>query len=423
MKKERLFILAFILIAAWGCNKEEEVTTGTVRGLVSDAINAANLDNVKIIVFESNSNEPVQSVSTGADGTYEAELLPGSYYLRLYRQGYEHIPPRNISPIPFSIILGEELDKPVEMNPSSLENTGFLSGKVQEGGKGIAGALVVGEKDGKGYSTVSDSQGNYNLYNLPAGSYTVKAWIGGFNSEQKSVNISRDAESNQDILLQRGVSGSVTGSISFLASTAVEVDVALTHPLTHEAIPGLNTLTNGSYTIENVAAGRYLARATYRNDERVVDPDWIVKFGEPYVELSTEQATRNFSLTGSLKIMNPTNLANTTVPKEVSTSTPVFSWYAYSSASDYVIEVSDASGNVIWGGFDYSQDPAVKKVVIPSNRTSVEFNEDGSATSNLLPGSVYRWKVYVSKNDNQSASGWRLISVSEDQLGLIKIAK
>ena len=63
--------------------------------------------------------------------------------------------------------------------------------------------------------------------------------------------------------------------------------MALTHPLTKETIPGLNAITlNRDYTITNVPDGTYLARATYANDGKVIDPDWIIKNGEPLVTVS-----------------------------------------------------------------------------------------------------------------------------------------
>lgn len=424
MKKINFFFLILLLSVVWGCQKDDaEPATGVVKGMVTDASTSAALENVKIIVFESNSNSPVASMATGADGAYATDLLPGSYYLKLYKQGYDHVPPRNVSPIPFTVSLGNELENPVNMNLSEIQNGGFIQGKVLEAGKGVAGVLVVGEKEGKGFSAVTNAAGEYFLYNLPAGSYTLKAWLGGYESEQKTASVTAGSGSDANLTLTKGAAGSVSGTITFLASTALEVDVALTHPLTEEAIPGLKTKASSNYTIENVPAGLYLARASYQNDERVVDPDWIVKFGEPLVEVGSGQVSLNFSLTNSVKLIDPTNPANSTVPVTVSETTPTFSWTPYSSASDYVIEVSDASGNIIWGGFDNSQEIPVKKVIIPSSQTSAVFNFDNSATKNLEPGKLYRWKIYASKDDKQAASGWKLISVSEDQLGLIMIAR
>jgi hypothetical protein len=52
----------------------------------------------------------------------------------------------------------------------------------------------------------------------------------------------------------------------------------------------------------------------------------------------------------------------------------------------------------------------------------VQYNFDGTASiAELVPGRIYKWKIYASKNDVNSATGWTLISASEDQLGLIKV--
>ncbi|EMR00876.1 hypothetical protein ADICEAN_04000 [Cesiribacter andamanensis AMV16] len=414
-------MLALLLVAAWGCKKDDEPAVGVVSGVITDAVSNAALANTRIIVFESNANVPVKSLTTGADGAYRTELLPGSYYLRLYRQGYEQVPPKGMSPMPFTVSVGSEVIKPYEMNQSEVLNGGTISGKVLEGGKGVAGVLVVADRENKGYSAVSDAEGNFFIYNLPAGSYGLKGWVAGYSSEEQSVAVISAAETAQNLQLTRGAAGSVTGTITFLATNAVEVDVTLTHPLTQEPVPGLLTSTTAAYTIANVPAGTYLARATYRNDDRVVDPDWIVKNGEPMVLVSSGAVTRNFSLTGAAKVVNPTNLATTTEPIEIGGTTPTFSWQAYPSASDYVVEVSDANGNVIWGGIDRSGVLPAKRMVIASSQTSIQYNADGKATRPLEPGKVYRWRVFVSKNDT-STTGWRLISVSEDQMGLFRIA-
>jgi len=60
-------------------------------------------------------------------------------------------------------------------------------------------------------------------------------------------------------------------------------------------------------------------------------------------------------------------------------------------------------------------------VLLPKTQTSIRFNADSTATESLVPGRTYRWKVYVSKDDAKEPLGWKLISVSEDQRGLIKI--
>ncbi|WP_224999661.1 carboxypeptidase-like regulatory domain-containing protein [Cesiribacter sp. SM1] len=429
MRNTNLMMLAFVLLVAWGCKKDDEpVTTGVLSGTITDADTDAALDGVRIIVMESNTNAPVKSLTTGADGAYKTELSGGSYYLKLYRQGYDQVPPKGMSPLPFTVSVGTDVAKPYEMNPSAVQNGGYVKGKVTEAGTGVAGVLVVAEKDGQGYSAVTDAAGDYYIYNLPAGSYALKGWISGYSSEQPTVSVTTSAESTQNLQLSRGAAGSVSGTVTFLASNAREVDITLTHPLTKEAIPGLLTSSSQNYSIANVPAGTYIARASYQNDERVVDPDWIVKNGEPVVNVDGGAVSLDFSLTGSVRLTTPTNLATTTEPIEVASATPRFTWAAYSSTSDYVLEVSDANGNVIWGGFGIGTiangtTGPVKKVIVPSGQTSADYNFDGSALRALEPGKVYRWKVYASKDDNKENTGWKLISVSEDQMGLIRLAE
>jgi hypothetical protein len=111
-------------------------------------------------------------------------------------------------------------------------------------------------------------------------------------------------------------------------------------------------------------------------------------------------------------------LANTQ-PVDLKAPGLTFTWAQYASADNYVIEVTNQAGRVIWGGF--SNDWTSRNVLLPKTQTSVAFNSDNKATESLVVGKVYRWKVYVSKSDSQEPLGWKLISASEDQQGMFKI--
>ena len=99
-------------------------------------------------------------------------------------------------------------------------------------------------------------------------------------------------------------------------------------------------------------------------------------------------------------------------------ATPTFTWEAYPSSTDYVIEVTDANGQLIWGGFNEAR--TEKNIVILASQTSIVYNSDGLATQELVSGRNYRWRIYASKDAN-NASGWILISSSEEQRGLIAV--
>ncbi len=419
-----IFLFIF-LFSTTGCEKEPEPapepTTGVLKGLVTDIATTMAIEDAKIFIYNANTNAPTGDVlTTDASGNYEIELNPGDYFVRASKQGYYDAPPSSVPGLSFTVVKGDSIVKPVEMYANGLTNIGWISGTVSPMSAANSSVLVVASNGTEGYSAVVDADGNYTIFNVPAGSYVVKAWGAGFSSDSTTaVAVNNVATTNVDLNLTAGSAGTVSGSITFLATQNIEVDVSLTHPVTGEAIPGLTAMTSSqSYTIADVADGTYLARASFMNDEKVMDPDWIIKNGEPYVTVSGGSATRDFSITGAIGLSSPTNASTTTLPTQISTTTPTFTWNAYSSTSDYIVEVTDANGQLIWGGF--SSNWTVRNLIIPSSSTSVVFNFDNNATANLVAGKIYRWRVYASKDVSGGAS-WELISSSEDQMGLFEI--
>lgn len=424
MRNLSLIILALVAVLS-ACKKDDPVPPmGTLEGNVTDAITSSAIPDVTVILFDASTNEPVGSTMlTDADGFYTMDIEPGSYYVRAYAQGYAQVPAVSVAPLAFEILDKQTTINDFSMFTSDVVDGGYISGKVTDGTNGIAGTLVVADDGTNGYSTFSDQDGNYVIYNVAAGNYTVNGWVAGYNTSGVAASVTANMEStNVDLSLTNDAAGSVSGSVTFLATENAEVDVALVNEFTNEAIPGLNTFTSQQqYTISDVPNGTYLARASYANDGIVVDPDWIVKNGEPYVTVSGS-VTRDFSVTNSVTVDSPSNPSTSVQPTEISTTTPTFTWLQYSSASDYVIEVTDASGKLIWGGF--ADNYSAKNVTVPSGTLSVDFGDvqyGSAALEDLVAGKVYRWRVYASKNDAQSPTGWRLISVSEDQMGLFII--
>ena len=369
----RALLLTVITSLIFSCNNDDDEVepTGVVRGVVTDGNTSNALSGVRIILFDANTNEATENImTTDADGMYSFNVPGGSYFIRLTKQGYLDVPTQGVIAVPFTVTNGSELDNPVQMFTNSATNLGWITGKLTSSDAPVVGSLVVASSSTMGYSTISDNEGNYTIYNVPTATYTVKAWKAGVNSPETSAVVTADNEIiAMDLAISLASGASVSGAITFLATANTDVDVALTHPVTGEVIPGLSTITsNGTYSLENVPDGEFLARASYANDGIVMDPDWIVKNGEPFVTVSGANATRDFSVTGSVSLASPTNEASSTNPVP-SSSIPTFSWDPYSSTSDYVIEVTDANGNSIWGGFN--ADWTVKNITIPSSENSI----------------------------------------------------
>ncbi len=280
-----LAVLALALQA--GCSKDEPTApppTGTLAGHVTDAVSAAALSSTRITLFNALTNSPIGIYSTIGDGAFRFDLAPGSYYLKLARQGYDPVPPLDITPLPITVTAGATTDNSIQMFRSSVTNGGAITGKVTLNGNPRAGVLVVATSGTTSSSGLSDLAGDYYIYNLPPDTYTVSAWVVEYSSTTSTPVVAAGSEqAGVNMILTAGQVSTVSGHITFLATTNAEVDVALLSPTTRDVVPGLTAVTSGgNYSIPNVPFGTYLARATYRNDTKVMDPDWIIKNGEPF---------------------------------------------------------------------------------------------------------------------------------------------
>jgi hypothetical protein len=426
-----LFVICFNLS---NCSKDDPgPSTGKISGKVTDLASGSALSEATVIAFNAEDNSPVETTTTDGSGNYALDVAPGNYFLKFYRQGYLSVPGVGSDAVPFEVLAGQTATQSAEMSASSLTNLGFITGKVSVGTEGKAGVLVIAEASVTAISAITDDKGNYKIFNVPAGAYQVKGYLVNSSSAAVPAQVLANAETSAvNISLSQGASGQVTGTFKVISQTTIAtppatMDISLVHPYTRETIPGLSQkLTYSSslnYSFANVPDGTYIVRASYANDYIVIDPDYVQKFGDYKVTVnggvSTPSAT-DIVATSAAILTSPTNEMTTTAPVE-STATPTFQWASYPSTSDYVIEVTDAStGSVIWGGFTNTSGTLTKNITIPSSTTSVVFNSDGKATSALVVGKVYRWKIYASKNNNQTSS-WNLIAASEEQRGLIKI--
>lgn len=426
--------LAFLLTACGGGSSTPPPPPqpGILSGTVTTGSTPVALPGVSVIVFDASTNAPAAAtVLTDASGNYSFSLYAGSYYVKFYKQGFNPIPASTLlTPVPVAVSPGVTTTNNVLMTASTLTNVGWITGKVTSGSTGIGGVLVAAEASGVAYTSFTDSSGNYAIYNVPVAGYNMKAYLKGYSSTAPAAAVTANTETASNLSITANASATVPVNFNLIAQTGVtkpaQMVVSLVHPLTRETIPGQSlsqSFANAmSYSFSGVADGIYFVRATFANDTIVVDPDYIVKFGEPKVTVAGATATPNpvqITATGAVGLTSPTNALSSTVPVQVTGTSPTFSWAAYSSSSDYVIEVMDAAtGTVVWGGFS-GMGTATPTKNVTTTLTSITYNSDGLATP-LVVGKTYRWRIYASKNDN-SATGWSLISMSEDQMGLITI--
>lgn len=426
-------LLITILFFTQCSNDDPAPAKGKITGSVTDVNTGGSLEGASVIVFDATSNSPIATTVTDASGNYTIEVDNGTYFLKFYMQGYLSTPPTGLDAVAFDILQGSTVDQPAEMTPSDFADAGFIKGKITNISGTTAGILIVAAGNGAAYSGVSDNEGNYTIFNVPAGAYEVKAYLAEYSSDAANAAVAANTETNGiNLTLTKNANGQVDGTFKVISQTTiatppVTMKVSLVHSLTGETVPGLTQSlpysSSISFSFSSVPDGDYIVRATYENDYIVIDPDYITKFGDYQVSLSggvADPVSVDIVATSAVIPNSPTNEMSTTAPIAASVQ-PTFSWSAYPSTSDYVIEVTDATTRqVVWGGFTNTDGVITKNMVIESNVTSVEFNYDGTASIDALtPGKIYRWRVYASKDNVET--GWNLIAASEDQMGLIKV--
>ena len=157
---------------------------------------------------------------------------------------------------------------------------GDIEGKVTlDDGEDSIGIMVKVKDGGRDISTMTiDSRfGNYNIEDIPTGSYTVEASKDDYSTVSEDIIISAgDTTDVTDIVLVRDT-GSITGTVRLSdgeTPTGVEVSVV--------GFPGLMDTTDdtGDYTIDNVPTGSrtITARITSYEDQDKVVP--VVKDAE-----------------------------------------------------------------------------------------------------------------------------------------------
>ena len=201
---------------------------------------------------------------------------------------------------------------------------GSITGRVTDSSTGAAlSATTVSYSGG---SATTDSNGNYTLSNVPAGTYNVTASHSGYNSATSSVTVTAATSSTLNFQLTATSSaGAITGRVTDSSTAA-----ALSGATVSYSGGSTTTDANGNYTLSNVAAGTYSVTASHSGYNNQTNSVTVA---------SGTTATLNFQLTagatgpGTIK-GTVTNVSN---PGEAVAGTTV----SYSGGST----TTDTNGN------------------------------------------------------------------------------
>jgi len=434
MLNGKTVLLGIMASGLWlGCSSKstEPKTDADITGRVLRQEDSTAISGANVLLFDANTNSPVARVLTNVQGNFSFKAPSGIYYLTAAAQGRIPSPPlKGGKPLPFQVSAGGIYPRPpIYLDADSTAvGAGGMSGTVSVSGSANRGGILIVAISGvMAYSTVTGADGFFILYNLPPGTYTLQGYKGGLAQDTGVVSRTVSAGgiiANVSMGMSVYAGKTLQGTITFLAGgTAKPTDVTLVNLLTLDPIPGLQTMSDSSrnYILRGIPPGDYIAWASYFNDDNVMDPDRIQKFGLDTVSFlpSDTAKTLDLDVTNAISMISPTNPADTLYPATVTTLTPTFKWNPYPSTQEYVVAVFDANGTRVWGG--YNTAGVILHAPIPANTDSVRFNFDGSALMPLKAGGIYTWKVYADQNPNSPGRVVTLISSSEDLRGIFKV--
>jgi hypothetical protein len=404
-----------------------------VHGRVLDLATSTPIVGARVVAVDVNGAAASSVATSATDGTYALPVpaqrnmdgTPSAFpvSLRADSAGYQSFPGTVRQALPLDIATATTEGGKLVLK-SALTDIGLIAEPNASAGSihgkvavpdDHAGALVVAETGGKGFAGIVSRDGDYTIFNLAAAHYTVTAYSVGHVYTPKETDVAASAVT-VDLALASDAPGSISGSINFadaagLSNTSVVAFVESTFdPTTGRGIapPGLRSPrtgppnVSGAFTIDGVPPGHYVVVAAFENDGLVRDPDHcIAGTADVHVQVAAGQPTATptaFKVTGALAVMTPgADMA------EPVTGAPTFTWADDSSEDQYLVEVFDSFGQLIW----MMTTPGVS-----GGTPSLAYS--GPA---LQPGMYYQWRV-TSAKQKVGGGGECELSRSEDLRGV-----
>lgn len=365
------------------------VITGVVYDL-SLGLDAGPIEGARVVPLDVNGAPVGSAATTDVNGAYsvqvpaerDANLAPvsGHVTLRADADGFATFPSGIRSAVPVDLSAATEVNAgatqwvvassltDVGLEPTSGAGTGRIHGNAAQA---TAGALVVAERaDGTVRTGVADASGDYVIFNVPTGDWTVQGYTQGVNYQPAPVAGLTDLEDRLvNLAVKNRAAAAVTGSIQptgqnqpATLDTTVVLVVRATYDLEldrGESPPGLVArLTNATGTTFHVAGvpdGEYTVLAAFGTDGYIRDVSGIG--GTAPVEVLVENGVMTsapgaFKITGAVSFADPgISPSSGTVGETLVTdsATPTFAWKAYPSATGgFDLVVFDSLGTPVW---------------------------------------------------------------------------
>jgi hypothetical protein len=386
---------------------------------------------------------------------------PASFTLRADRSGYATFPGGLRTALPVSgavavhgtgrwTIATSQTDLGLSALPAAP--AGQVAGTVSLPAAGV-GVLLVAEETTShaGLTGVPGSDGAFTIFNVPDGTYQVRAFAPGVNYGPVTVVVDAGvaAPASAALAITATPTATVGGSVQLVASTAWnQTSVLLVVASTYDparvrgvAPPGLRASgITGTWSIAGIPDGHYRVLAAFETDYLVRDPSDIggtavlefqVVNGAPrLMDGTTSAATlQGFKITGALRLTAPlraadgscTTVAAASLPVDpagllpgactTASAAPAFGWETYAATDLYRVTVVDEQGTVTWQA-DVDKGSS-------STSYGAAVGTAGVSATLVPPQPLVAFRTYQLKVASlKTTGGGSTLSSSEDLLGV-----
>jgi hypothetical protein len=413
---------------------------GTVKEL--GAVVATPVSKAEVLVLDANGAPLAPAATTDTDGSFSVRipttrsdsklgtLVGRSITLRASAQDHLSFPSilrpattldtgsaKEVSGKPYALSTGTDLTL-IALSDAE-KGRPAVSGTVElPDGKGLIVAL---EGNGRGYVTVPDSTGAFHLFNVIAGAgYKAQAYAKGLNYVAATVDVVSGTDST-GVQVKKSTATTtftaMTGSVQLStgsngAGTSVELVLESTFDnvlARGEPIPGLRAPESGtpnlsgSYSIDGIPDGKYVALVGFDNDGNVRDPDPSIASSQlthVTVTNGTPSANPVLKVVGAVQVVSP----GAGDALEEIAGVPTFKWKPYATATGYTLGVYTVQGVKTWERL------AVLTATDADGNIAVPYG----GTTPLKTGVLYQWRVTAYNLLNP-------ISFTEDVRGLFVV--
>lgn len=336
-----------------------------VEGIVYDTADDAGIEGARVVARDANGAALSTVAVSAPDGTYDLQVpsvrdadgvpVGDPFTLRADAAGYLSFPkaPRTAIPLdPADASEGILSGAAADIGLLAIDATGLgsISGTV-EAGEDSGGALIIAG----GSTGISDRDGSFVVFNVSPGSVDVSGYLQGVDLEAVTVEVEADTVTEGVVLDASGpAEGSVSGNVQIVnapggAVTSVILvaeDTFDPDAIRGEAPAGLRAGdVTGDWSIEGVPDGRWVVLAAFENDELVRDPDTSIG-GTQIVTVDVSggaETVDGFKVTEALEVLSPGADG-----VELVTAPLTLEWVDDSSEDEYLVEVFDALGELVW---------------------------------------------------------------------------